>query len=236
MLTTRNIQIEEIDYVILKEDNTMNNDYTEVNVQKEKMDISVEPEQVPGPMPVDDSMPIEKPKRRRRRTVVPSLADNGITDTTVKHDEQKPVIVNVDDIKEEDQELKESINRVMDNMREKMGYPIPLEKVVSNQQINAWKQEFGEVYRTDLNGQVYLWHKLRRKDYIDIMSNAEFSNIENSEVKVFLRQEEILRRGALFPNGEALDYIIENNAGVAANISDEIMLASGFRAVRSEKV
>ena len=213
----------------------MKNDYTEVNVQKEKMDVSIEPEQVPGPMPVDDSVAVEKPKRRSRRTVVPSLADNGATDTAPKHDEQK-VIVNVDDVNEDDEELKESIDRVMNNMRERMGYPLPLDKFVNKQQIDAWKQEFGEIYRTDLNGQVYIWHKLRRKDYIDIMSNAEFSNIENSEVKVFLRQEEILRRGALFPSGKELDYIIENNAGVAANISDEIMLASGFRAVRSEKV
>ena len=186
-------------------------------------------------MPVDDSVAVEKPKRRRRRTVVPSLADNGATDTAPKHDEQK-VIVNVDDVNEDDEELKESIDRVMNNMREKMGSPLPLDKFVDKQQIDAWKQEFGEIYRTDLNGQVYIWHKLRRKDYIDVMSNAEFSNIENSEVKVFLRQEEILRRGALFPTGKELDYIIENNAGVAANISDEIMLASGFRAVRSEKV
>ena len=213
----------------------MKNDYTEVNVQKEKMDVSIEPEQVPGPMPVDDSVAVEKPKRRSRRTVVPSLADNGATDTAPKHDEQK-VIVNVDDVNGDDKELKESIDRVMNNMRERMGYPLPLDKFVNKQQIDAWKQEFGEIYRTDLNGQVYIWHKLRRKDYIDIMSNAEFSNIENSEVKVFLRQEEILRRGALFPSGKELDYIIENNAGVAANISDEIMLASGFRAVRSEKV
>ena len=44
----------------------MKNDYTEVNVQKEKMDVSIEPEQVPGPMPVDDSVAVEKPKRRRR--------------------------------------------------------------------------------------------------------------------------------------------------------------------------
>lgn len=213
----------------------MKNDYTEVNVQKEKMDVSIEPEQVPGPMPVDDSVAVEKPKRRRRRTVVPSLADNGVTDTAPKHDEQK-VIVNVDDVNEDDEELKESIDGVMNKIRERMGYPLPLDKFVDKQQIDAWKQEFGEIYRTDLNGQVYIWHKLRRKDYIDIMSNAEFSNIENSEVKVFLRQEEILRRGALFPTGKELDYIIENNAGVAANISDEIMLASGFRAVRSEKV
>lgn len=214
----------------------MKNDYTEVNVQKEKMDVSIEPEQVPGPMPVDDSVAVEKPKRRRRRTVVPSLADNGATDTAPKHNEQKPAVVSVDDVNEDDEELKESIDRVMNNMRERMGYPLPLDKFVDRQQIDAWKQEFGEIYRTDLNGQVYIWHKLRRKDYIDIMSNAEFSNIENSEVKVFLRQEEILRRGALFPSGKELDYIIENNAGVAANISDEIMLASGFRAVRSEKV
>lgn len=209
----------------------MEKDYTEVNVQKTKTEITLEAESVPGPMPVDESMVVEKPKKRRRRTVVPSLADN---DATVPVN--KELKINVEEVKEEDEQLQESVNKVMDKMRKDLGYPMNIDNLVDKKQLDSWKREFGEIYRTDLNDQVYIWHKLRRKDYIEVMSDESLNTIENGDLRVFMRQEKILRKGVLYPSGEELEYLIDNNAGVAGNISDEIMLASGFRPVRSEKI
>lgn len=209
----------------------MEKDYTEVNVQKAKTEITLEAESVPGPMPVDESMVVEKPKKRRRRTVVPSLADN---DATVPVN--KELKINVEEVKEEDEQLQESVNKVMDKMRKDLGYPMNIDNLVDKKQLDSWKREFGEIYRTDLNDQVYIWHKLRRKDYIEVMSDESLNAIENGDLRVFMRQEKILRKGVLYPSGEELEYLIDNNAGVAGNISDEIMLASGFRPVRSEKI
>jgi len=209
----------------------MEKDYTEVNVQKTKTEITLEAESVPGPMPVDESMVVEKPKKRRRRTVVPSLADN---DATVPVN--KELKINVEEVKEEDEQLQESVNKVMDKMRKDLGYPMNIDNLVDKKQLDSWKREFGEIYRTDLNDQVYIWHKLRRKDYIEVMSDESLNAIENGDLRVFMRQEKILRKGVLYPSGEELEYLIDNNAGVAGNISDEIMLASGFRPVRSEKI
>jgi hypothetical protein len=209
----------------------MEKDYTEVNVQKTKTEITLEAESVPGPMPVDESMVVEKPKKRRRRTVVPSLADN---DATVPVN--KELKINVEEVKEEDEQLQESVNKVMDKMRKDLGYPMNIDNLVDKKQLDSWKREFGEIYRTDLNDQVYIWHKLRRKDYIEVMSDESLNAIDNGDLRVFMRQEKILRKGVLYPSGEELEYLIDNNAGVAGNISDEIMLASGFRPVRSEKI
>jgi hypothetical protein len=209
----------------------MEKDYTEVNVQKTKTEITLEAESVPGPMPVDESMVVEKPKKRRRRTVVPSLADN---DATVPVN--KELKINVEEVKEEDEQLQESVNKVMDKMRKDLGYPMNIDNLVDKKQLDSWKHEFGEIYRTDLNDQVYIWHKLRRKDYIEVMSDESLNAIDNGDLRVFMRQEKILRKGVLYPSGEELEYLIDNNAGVAGNISDEIMLASGFRPVRSEKI
>jgi hypothetical protein len=209
----------------------MEKDYTEVNVQKTKTEITLEAENVPGPMPVDESMVVEKPKKRRRRTVVPSLADN---DATVPVN--KELKINVEEVKEEDEQLQESVNKVMDKMRKDLGYPMNIDNLVDKKQLDSWKREFGEIYRTDLNDQVYIWHKLRRKDYIEVMSDESLNAIDNGDLRVFMRQEKILRKGVLYPSGEELEYLIDNNAGVAGNISDEIMLASGFRPVRSEKI
>lgn len=209
----------------------MEKDYTEVNVQKTKTEITLEAESVPGPMPVDESMVVEKPKKRRRRTVVPSLADN---DATVPVN--KELKINVEEVKEEDEQLQESVNKVMDKMRKDLEYPMNIDNLVDKKQLDSWKREFGEIYRTDLNDQVYIWHKLRRKDYIEVMSDESLNAIDNGDLRVFMRQEKILRKGVLYPSGEELEYLIDNNAGVAGNISDEIMLASGFRPVRSEKI
>ena len=209
----------------------MEKDYTEVNVQKTKTEITLEAESVPGPMPVDESMVVEKPKKRRRRTVVPSLADN---DATVPVN--KELKINVEEVKEEDEQLQESVNKVMDKMRKDLEYPMNIDNLVDKEQLDSWKREFGEIYRTDLNDQVYIWHKLRRKDYIEVMSDESLNAIDNGDLRVFMRQEKILRKGVLYPSGEELEYLIDNNAGVAGNISDEIMLASGFRPVRSEKI
>jgi hypothetical protein len=209
----------------------MEKDYTEVNVQKTKTEITLEAESVPGPMPVDESMVVEKPKKRRRRTVVPSLADN---DATVPVN--KELKINVEEVKEEDEQLQESVNKVMDKMRKDLGYPMNIDNLVDKKQLDSWKREFGEIYRTDLNDQVYIWHKLRRKDYIEVMSDESLNAIDNGDLRVFMRQEKILRKGVLYPSGEELEYLIDNNAGVAGNISDEIMVASGFRPGRSEKI
>jgi len=40
----------------------------------------------------------------------------------------------------------------------------------------------------------------------------------------------------LYPDVSILDKLIENNAGVAGNISDEIMMISGFKPVSSEQI
>jgi hypothetical protein len=187
------------------------------------MEIPLEAERVPGPMPIEEAEELKTaPKKRtRRRGTTPSLMDEDV---------QTPVQ------KTEEEQLKESVDKVMDTMRERYGIPAPTEEVVSKSQLDAWKKQFNEIYRTDLNGQTYIWHKLRRRDYIDIMNDETLNAIENTDLRIFMRQEKILLAGILHPSGENLERIVDENAGVAGNISDEIMLASGFRPVRSEKI
>lgn len=199
----------------------MNNKNTDVEITKSKVEMPLEAEQVPQPMPIEETV-VATPKRKavRRKATAPSLMDEevqGITNT-------------------EDEQIKETVDKVMDNMRERYGIPAPVDEIVSKTQIDAWKKQFGEIYRTDLNGQTYIWHKLRRRDYIEIMNDETLNAVQNSDLRIFLRQEKILKVGILHPSGEQLERLIDENAGVAGNISDEIMLASGFRPVRSEKI
>ena len=200
----------------------MSNNYTDVEITKSQVEIPLEAERVPGPMPIEESEQSAPKKRTRRRSITPSLMDEEV---------QVPVQKKTDE-----EQLKESVDRVMDTMREHYGISAPTEDIVSKSQLDAWKKQFNEIYRTDLNGQTYIWHKLRRRDYIDIMNDETLNAIENTDLRIFMRQEKILLAGILHPSGEKLERIVDENAGVAGNISDEIMLASGFRPVRSEKI
>ena len=136
----------------------------------------------------------------------------------------------------EDQKLQESVDKVVSGMKSKMGLLGSLSDSISQQQLDEWKLQHGELYRTYLNGQSFIWHKIKRKDYVSLMTDSELSNIDNAELRIFLRQEKITKMCVLYPDKDTLEKIVENNAGVAGNISDEIMMISGFRPVNSEQI
>lgn len=136
----------------------------------------------------------------------------------------------------EDQKLQESVDKVVSGMKSKMGLSGSLSDSISQQQLDEWKLQHGELYRTYLNGQNFIWHKIKRKDYISLMTDSELSALDNAELRIFLRQEKITKMCVIFPDKDTLEKIVENNAGVAGNISDEIMMISGFRPVSSEQI
>lgn len=178
--------------------------------------MTTEVESVPEPMPIEEEQTATvKVRKRSTRTQV----DKGIT--VQENDKDK---------------LQQSVDKVVKQMKSSLGLPAALSDMVSQQQLDEWKLKFGELYRTDLNGQSFIWHKVRRKDYIDLMTDAELTAIDNVDIRIFLRQEKITKMCVLYPDVNILDKLIENNAGVAGNISDEIMMISGFKPVSSEQI
>lgn len=145
--------------------------------------------------------------------------------------------INLEQVEEAlEPELQETVNKVVDKMREDLGLSQSLTNLIPQQQLDEWKLQYGELYRTVLNDQTFLWHKMRRREYIALMTDTELSDIKNADVRIFVRQERILKTCVLYPDQDTLEKIMDYNAGVASNISDEIMLASGFRIGKTEKV
>lgn len=157
-------------------------------------------------------------KRRTRAEIEQGLTLDQINGTVKENSEQQ---------------LQDTVNKVVSKMKQQMDIP---DEVISQQQLDEWKLQHGELYRTYLNGQSYIWHKIKRKDYVSLMTDEELSSLESAELRIFLRQEKIMKMCVVYPEGKTLDNIIENNAGVAGNISDEIMMVSGFKPVSSEKL
>lgn len=195
----------------------MDNNFSEA-VEKERVTVAG---QVPEPIPVEvEETTSVKIRKRRTRSEI----DAGLS------------LDEINNVKQQDSQLQESVNKVVGQMKQRLGLPEDINNLISQQQIDAWRLQYGELYRTYLNNQSFIWHKIRRKDYIALMTDEEMSNVENGELRIFLRQEKIIKLCVLYPDSVTLENLVENNAGIAGNIADEIMMASGFRPVSTEQI
>ena len=150
--------------------------------------------------------------------------------------EVKEEVVTIDEPKtvqeEHEDELKKSIDKIMGKVKSE----IFEDEGISEDQINQWKAEYGDIYRSKIADLTFFWHKIRRADYVRIMSDKELNEIDNLDLKIYYRQDIIIKSSILYPSQEELDKILEENAGISTTLADEIMIRSGFGRAQSEKV
>lgn len=138
----------------------------------------------------------------------------------------------VQELKEEhEDELKKSIDKIMGKVNKSL-----FDVDVSEEDIDKWRAEYGDIYRSKIADMTFFWHKVRRADYVRIMSDEDLNQIENLDLKVYYRQDIIIKSSVLYPSQDELDKILEENAGISTTLADEIMICSGFGRAQSEKV
>lgn len=94
------------------------------------------------------------------------------------------------------------------------------------------KEQYPKLYVTELdNGQEVVWHPLTRQEYRDILAPVDESKTD-SEI-IMMRQEETCRACIVYPSGSDLESLIQDCAGVALTMSDEIYSKSGFNTTKS---
>lgn len=98
------------------------------------------------------------------------------------------------------------------------------EEFNEEQAIKKWKDQWGKVYKSTIDGEAYIWRKLRRKEYVQIMAQKAIEGEEDS--KFYERQDEIAKIVVLFPAN--IGEILETNAGLGTTIADEVLMKSGF--------
>lgn len=101
-----------------------------------------------------------------------------------------------------------------------------------NAQIQAWKAEHGKVFKTVVDGEDYIWRKLKRKEYVMLMATK--SEEEDLDARIYERQEEIAKLVVLFP--ENISELVEENAGLATTIADEVIARSGFGITETQEL
>ena len=101
------------------------------------------------------------------------------------------------------------------------------QKELTQEQIDTWKKQFGSVYKTIVSGEPIIWRKLKRGEYVKVMTKESLKK-GSQDARVYARQDEITKICTLYP--ENIDKMIEENGALSSVISDEIMFRSGFAA------
>ncbi len=101
--------------------------------------------------------------------------------------------------------------------------------------IQEFKAQYKKVWKTTLvDGTEIVWRRLNRKEYKDIMKNYE--DIEDRGERLMEREEAVCRAAILYPDKETVEDLINNMAGFAPVISDDIYDKSGFRIATPEEL
>ena len=102
---------------------------------------------------------------------------------------------------------------------------IPAQEVAAYESmIGEWKRQYGKIFATSFEGVEIVWRKLRRKEYVAIM--GEVKENETDKERIWRRQEAISKTVAIWPQN--IDEILEENAGIATLLSEEVVDHSGF--------
>lgn len=89
--------------------------------------------------------------------------------------------------------------------------------------IPEWKAKFGKLYKNLVDGEIYIWKPLRRGEYKELLKLNEDAIAED---RYLLKQEAVVEMAVLFP--ESIKEVIQEKAGLATVLSEEILSKSGF--------
>ena len=88
-----------------------------------------------------------------------------------------------------------------------------------------WKKEYKKVFLSTIDDEDYIWRRIKRKEYSDIMAIKDTEDIDE---RIYQRQIAIAKLVVLNFTEEELEERIEELAGLASTIADEVLSKSGF--------
>lgn len=87
-------------------------------------------------------------------------------------------------------------------------------------EILAWKKQFGRVFLTELEDEIYIWRKINRFEYKEIMSIPNTNELS--------REEMICETCVLYPYEYSYEDMVNQAGGVPSMIAEQVMQKSGF--------
>ena len=92
------------------------------------------------------------------------------------------------------------------------------------------KATYKKVFKNEIDGEVIIWRRLKRGEYKEILK----ADIEEEEDKILTKQELMVKTAILYPFD--VDTLIDENAGLATVLSEEILAKSGFAISYTEEL
>ena len=91
----------------------------------------------------------------------------------------------------------------------------------TRQEIEEWKDRYGNVYFTPFEGETFIWRTLGRGEYRELIRDTNLTMLD--------REERITDKCVLFPRNFSCEtYTKTGKAGVPSLLSEMIMDKSGF--------
>lgn len=114
----------------------------------------------------------------------------------------------------------------------------PKEEIVLNEEgeidltayIEKWKKEYKRIFKNDIDGETIIWRRLKRGEYRNILKEVE----DDEDDKILVKQEKMVTTAILYPFNAK--EVIEENAGLATVLSEEILARSGFAISYTEEL
>lgn len=96
--------------------------------------------------------------------------------------------------------------------------------------IEQWKQEHKRIFKNEIDGETIIWRRLKRGEYKNILKETE----DDEDSKILTKQEKMVAAAILYPFN--VKELIEDNAGLATVLSEEILAKSGFAISYTEEL
>lgn len=96
--------------------------------------------------------------------------------------------------------------------------------------IEKWKKEYKRIFKNEIDGDTIIWRRLKRGEYKSILKETE----DDEDNKILTKQEKMVAAAILYPFN--VQELIEDNAGLATVLSEEILAKSGFAISYTEEL
>lgn len=90
----------------------------------------------------------------------------------------------------------------------------------TRQEVEEWKDKYGNIYFTPFEGEIYIWRTLNRAEYREIVSNQKLTVLDREEI--------FTEKCVLYPRNFKIANLNKGQAGVPTILSEMIMDKSGF--------
>ena len=100
-------------------------------------------------------------------------------------------------------------------------------EVTLEDQIAGWKVEHKKIFKNTIDGKDYIWRRIKRSEYSEIMGMKDGADVDE---RIYNRQYAIAKKVILNISEAELEADLDELAGLATTIADEVLDKSGFNA------